>query len=125
MTSGDSRKDNRVAVDWVGRVGRKGLGVSSVRIRNISLGGVYLESNQEFPLASHLLIEIEAEHNGDTRKILSEGSIMRVESTAGGEGYGYGIRFLRVRDDDLFHLLSIVAERWSAANAAAAERPAP
>jgi hypothetical protein len=112
MNTRDRRRHNRVEVKWLARVGRKDLGVSRALVRNISIGGVYLECSQAFALESQLLIELHAEHNGETRKILSEGMVVHVETLAG-ERHGYGIKMLRIRDDDLFYLLAVVADLWA------------
>jgi hypothetical protein len=118
MSSHERRRANRVVVNWVARVGRKGLGVAGARVRDIAIGGAFIETPQRIAQAAHVLLEIAAVHDGKARKLLVEGEVVRVVEPAGESGWGYGIRFLRLRDDDLFFLLAVVAELWAAGAAA-------
>jgi hypothetical protein len=114
MDSHERRSANRVTVNWAARVGRKGFGVAGARVRDIAIGGALIETELRIPPAAHLLLEISAIHNGSARKLLIEGEVMRAVDEAGEMSRGYGIRFLRLRDDDLFFLLAVVAELWAA-----------
>lgn len=113
MSSRERRNANRVTVNWAGRVGRKGLGVAGARVRDIAIGGAFIETELRVPPAAHLLLEISAIHDGNARKLLIEGEVMRTVEQTGEMSRGYGIRFLRLRDDDLFFLLAVVAELWA------------
>jgi len=117
MGSEERRRANRVAVNWPARIGRKGMGVSNAQVLDVAIGGVYLECRQELPEKARVLLEIGAEHGGETRKLLAEGEVMRVVAPASGTVWGYGVRFVRLRDEDLFYLLSVVAELWGAGDA--------
>ena len=114
MNAMNRRRNNRVDVDWRARVGRRGVGVSGAWIRNISIGGMYLESERQFESGTNLLMEIQVAHGGEPRKILAEGVITRAQA-AGSTAplYGYGIRFRQIADADLHYLLAVVADLWS------------
>lgn len=114
MNGIERRRANRVRVNWTARMGRKGMGVVHARVRNISIGGVFVEASQQLPTRQPMLIELGAEHAGTTRKLLIEGEILRAIPPTADSAWGYGIRFLQLRDDDLFYLLAVVAELWAA-----------
>jgi hypothetical protein len=114
MSSREWRGANRVAVNWKARVGRKGLGVVGARVRNIAIGGAFIETSQRFVQTESVLLEIAALHGGKARKLLVMGEVVRVVEPTHECGWSYGIRFLQLHDDDLFFLLAVVAELWAA-----------
>lgn len=114
MSSENRRKANRVVVSWRGRIGRKGAGVAPFQACNISIGGVFLRTSLELPALVQVLMEIVTEHDGQQRKLLVEGEVLRVVPADIHGLFSYGIRFSKLRDEDLFHLLAVVSELWAA-----------
>lgn len=114
MSYENRRKAIRVVANWRGRIGRKGAGVAPFQVRNISIGGVFLQTSLELPAKVQVLMEIVTEHGGEQRKLLVEGEILRVVPADIQGLFSYGIRFIKLRDEDLFHLLAVVAELWAA-----------
>jgi hypothetical protein len=107
----ENRKDNRVAVDWLVRVGRRGLGVARGKVRNASLSGIFLETTLSLPKSEHVLLEIQAEEGSP---ILCEALIVRKMENGQHGIYGYGLQITKIDDDALQRLLEIISSRWMA-----------
>jgi hypothetical protein len=75
---------------------------------------VFLQTPLELPVRVQVLMEIMIEHDGQQRKLLVEGEVLRVVPADIQGLFSYGIRFLKLRDEDLFHLLAVVAALWAA-----------
>lgn len=108
--SSERRQYNRVDVQWPARIGKKGLGVSNARLRDISLGGVFLETSLAIEEGDHVLLELQATIAQQAQRILAEGKIMRKTTLAA--GFGYGIQFTRISDSAVQQLLALIAAQW-------------
>lgn len=106
------RKDNRVEVDWVTRVGKRGIGVARGTIRNASISGIYVETTLALTAGDHVLLEIQIESTDDARPILCEALIARKNEIAEQRSYGYGMQFTRIDDEALQRVLTLITELW-------------
>lgn len=112
MVQQSQRRENRVKVAWEAKVGLKGVGVGRAFVRNISLSGVYFETQLTLAMQSRILLESYIEHAGDTRRLFVECEIIRCASAEQLESKGYGARFIKLGKDNLSLLLPVLAELW-------------
>lgn len=112
MTGREQRSENRVKVSWPARAGRKEQGVFSAQILNASIRGMYFESTHNFPEKSRIFLEIKASHGDQEQNLLVEGEVVRVTPTSTSALLGHGVQIRRIRDDDLFFLLAVIADLW-------------
>lgn len=105
----ERRQHNRVAVDWPARIGRKGLGVTAARIKDVSIGGVYVMTTLAVEVGENVLIELPTDANGG-RRSLTHAKITRKDRGSDGRVFGYGVQFLTLDDDVLPYLLSVCVD---------------
>ena len=100
----DRRQHARSDVDWPARVGGRGLGIAPARIKDASIGGVYIESTLTVEAGKQVLLEMQMPTENGTQTVLAEGKIMRA-TTIDQRRRGYGIQFTRLEDKAMQHLL--------------------
>lgn len=111
-TAPDNRRQhNRVDVQWRARLLKKGNNVASAVVKNASLGGVFVETTIPFQVHDRVLLEMHLSDHAQAHRIVCEAEVMR--KTQVEERYGLGLRFTRIDDGDLTHLLAIIAGAWS------------
>jgi hypothetical protein len=111
------RQHHRIEVRWRARLLKKGHSVAGGVVTNASLGGVFVETALESDIGDIVLVEMHLE-GGNPRRVLCQAEIMRKISVSSSHLHGYGLRFTRIDDDDMTHLLECVAQQWSAQAAA-------
>lgn len=107
------RRDNRVNVDWVARVGKRGIGVAKGRVQNASISGIYVETTLALSTGDHVLLELQVDIADDSRPILCEALIARRNEDTQGRSYGYGMQFTRIDDEALQQILELITELWA------------
>ncbi len=123
MSDHSERRHNRKDVEWKAKVGGKGFGIMPAVVRNVSLGGMYVETHAEFAIENRIILESHVEHSGKIRRLLIECEIMRCSTTEKSDMHGYGIRFTKLGRDNLSFL--IAANRGALDGAEAAHRVTP
>lgn len=113
MSNLNGRRDNRNAVEWKAKVGGHGKGVEPALVRNVSLSGMYLETQAVLEVQNRILLESHVEHAGKVRRLLVECEVMRCTSTDKPGVHGYGVRFTKLGRENLSFLLPLVAELWT------------
>lgn len=108
----ERRRHNRIDVQWPARMGKKGIGVGKAEVKDVSLGGVFIESALSIEAGDHVLLEMYAPIDNEQQRILAEGKIMHRKAMA--TGFGYGIQFVRIGDAALQQLLKVIAQNWKA-----------
>lgn len=108
----ERRQHTRVAVTWMTRVLDKERGLCMARLADISLGGCYFLAAQALPADSVVMMEIHAPDGTGERKLLAEARVLRVQPR--GDEYGHGTMFTRIRDQDLWWLVTHIAHSWAA-----------
>ncbi len=76
--------------------------IVSNKLRNISLGGAFISSEESFPPGTMCLLEIKLTGPASLLKIGVEATVVRAEEN------GMGVRFNRMDVDSLIHLRHIV-----------------
>jgi len=105
----DRRQHARSAVDWPARVGGRGLGIAPARIKDASIGGVYLETTLAVEVGTQVLLEMKMPAGDDKQPVLAEGKIMRA-AVIDQRRRGYGIQFTRLEDKAMQQLLEVIAQ---------------
>lgn len=113
MDRQSGRINNRTDVEWEAKVRGKGLGIMPAIVRNVSLGGMFVETSAEFKVEDRIMLESHIEYAGKSRRLLVECEIMHCTSTEKSEMRGYGIRFSKLGRDNLSILLPVVAGLWA------------
>jgi Tfp pilus assembly protein PilZ len=108
------RRDNRVDVDWVARVGKRGIGVAKGQVQNASISGIYVETTLVLSTGDHVLLELQVDIDENSRPILCEALIARRTENSQRRNFGYGMQFTRIDDEALQKILSLITELWSA-----------
>src|SRR5690606_14099114 len=86
----ERRQHNRVAVDWHARIGRKGLGVMKARVKDASIGGVYLYTTLDVELGDSVLLELPMGDEPENKTALIHAKIAR-RDLKGEKLFGYGL----------------------------------
>lgn len=88
--------------------------------KDVSVGGLLVESDQPLPLGTLLKLEIKVpgwgkhQHRfgppgeGDLRPLVAVGEVVRIEKMDGEEGFELGVKFLNVYPDDLAALVRFI-----------------
>jgi Tfp pilus assembly protein PilZ len=111
--SQQGRRDNRVNVDWIARVGKRGIGVAKGRVQNASISGIYVETTLALSTGDHVLLELQVDIEEGSRPILCEALIARRNEDTQRRSFGYGMQFTRIDDDALQQILQLITELWS------------
>jgi hypothetical protein len=107
------RQYNRIDTHWRARVLKKGQGIVSGVIENASIGGVFVRTSLRLSLHDFILLEFETSDEKPLRRVICECEVLRCVE-ADGSGFGYGLRFHRMKDEDITYLLDLIARRWMA-----------
>lgn len=111
--SAERRQHNRIDVHWRARLLKKGEGVVGAIINNISIGGVFVTTRLQLSLHDMILVEFEISDESPPTKIVCECELMRRVLNTSDDARDYGLRFHRIKDDDLGYLLGYIARHWS------------
>lgn len=111
--SRERRRDNRVDVDWTVRIGRRGASVTSVKAKNASISGIYVETALVLQIGDRILLEIHVDTTQGSRPILCEALIVRRNAAPQSNIYGYGMQFTRIDDEALQRILIVITELWA------------
>lgn len=106
----ERRQHNRAEVDWHARIGARGLGVFPARVKDASIGGVYLLTTLAVAEGDNVLVELPIPVPGGEKLVLTHGKVSRKVTVQDDKLFGYGVQFLKLDDDVLMHLLSVCAE---------------
>lgn len=109
----ECRQHNRIDVHWRARILKKGAGMVRGVVANVSLGGVMVRC--ALPLATRdlILLEFEADRTPPVR-LICECEVVRCIPDPTTNEPCYGLRFHRIKDEDIGTLLGLIAERWTA-----------
>lgn len=102
MSITEKREFTRVPFKTEVRLTAAGKTIISNKLRNISLGGAFISSDETFPLGAVCLLEIKLTGPATLLKIGIEAKVMRTEDN------GIGVKFTRMDVDSLIHLRHIV-----------------
>lgn len=110
----ERRQHNRIDVSWKARLLKKGVGVAGSTVENVSIGGVLVRTTLKLELRDHVLLEFETSDKSSPRRIVCECELVRSIPEADPARFNYGLRFHRIKDDDIGYLLMLIAQRWHA-----------
>ena len=97
--------------------------------KDVSIGGLLIESDQPVPLGTLLKLELKvpgwgkhqnrfgAPGAGDIRPLVAVGEVVRLEKIEEGLGFELGIKFLNVYPDDLAALMKLIESTQTEAEA--------
>ena len=102
MSTTEKREFTRVPFKTEVKLSAAGKTIISNELRNISLGGAFISSDETFPLGAVCLLEIKLTGPATLLKIGIEARVVRAEE------HGIGVRFSRMDVDSLIHLRHIV-----------------
>ncbi len=102
MSITEKREFTRVPFRTEVKLSAAGKTIISNKLRNISLGGAFISSEETFPTGTMCLLEIKLTSPATLLKIGIEARVVRAEDE------GIGVRFSRMDVDSLIHLRHIV-----------------
>ena len=102
MSIDEKREFTRVPFKTEVRLSAAGKTIISNKLRDISLGGAFISSDETFPIGAVCLLEIKLTGPASLLKIGVEARVVRSEDQ------GIGVRFSRMDVDSLIHLRHIV-----------------
>ncbi|MFH0822906.1 MAG: PilZ domain-containing protein [Pseudomonadota bacterium] len=103
--SEDKRRFTRVPFDINVRVSTSDVVVKAERVRDISLGGMYIVTEDPLPPGTQCMVEIDLVGPASLLKIQFEGE------TAHCDAHGMGVKFMKMDLDGLIHLKHIIGLR--------------
>ncbi|MDB6062357.1 MAG: PilZ domain [Verrucomicrobiaceae bacterium] len=102
--SKERRVHNRIEVNWSARIGGRGLGIAPAKVKDASIGGIYLITTLHVELGDMVIVELEISSDGPPALVNSK--IARKDPLPGDKLFGYGLQFLHLDDDVLQYLLT-------------------
>lgn len=102
MSADSGRKFTRVAFETEVKVTSEDGVIASSRVRNISLGGIYIETREPFAVGAHCVVHIELIGPASRLGIQVEGDVVRVEEE------GVALIFTKIESDSLIHLRHLI-----------------
>lgn len=89
----------RYRVSWLGRVAIPGDAVYSGRVKDISLGGLFIElASISIPKNTPVLLEFRPYHRGKTFTLRAKGKVTFIAVLSNNRGVGHGIQFTHIED---------------------------
>ena len=102
MSITEKREFTRVPFRTEVKLSASGKTIISNKLRNISLGGAFISSDETFPPGTMCLLEIKLTGPASLLKIGIEAKVVRTKEN------GIGVKFTRMDVDSLIHLRHIV-----------------
>jgi c-di-GMP-binding flagellar brake protein YcgR len=99
---GFERKYTRVDFETTIKVATASTEVLATRIRDISLGGLFIVTDEPLPMGAHCTVCLDLKGPASLLEIKVEGEVVRVEED------GVGLVFTKIDADSLIHLHHIV-----------------
>lgn len=106
--SEDKRKQKRFKVNWSSRLLLADRSLHSVRIRDVSSGGVGFEHAVQIPNGTEVNIEFSPMVGGKKYLIRAKGEVMFSMILSGSAGFSHGLKFTLVPREQFEQLTEIL-----------------
>lgn len=101
----EKRKFTRIAFEIDARVTSGGSVIQSDKVRNVSLGGMFIHSREPLPQGAQCEVEMGVTGPATSLQMRVEGEVVRVETE------GFAIRFTKMDVDSLIYLRHLIRIR--------------
>ena len=102
MSADSKRKFTRVPFETEIKVTSGDAVIASSLVRNISLGGIFIETREPLPVGAHCAVNLDLIGPASSLKIRVEGEVVRLEEN------GVALNFTKIESDSLIHLRHLI-----------------